>query len=66
MLVIAGRNLTNQLRLVVYPSIYIGFSTSQVVVLDFFHQQSSQMLSFQRLVDFFLESKELKLKATPP
>ena len=67
MLVIDGseiwRNPTNQLRLVVYPNIYIVFSTSQVVVLDFFHQQSSQMLSFQRLVVFFSSTKRIEIES---
>ena len=38
-LLLLMEKILNQLRLVVYPSIYRLFAPSQVVVWDFFHQQ---------------------------
>ena len=38
-LLMVQKSGVHQLRLVVYPIIYEGFYTSQVVVWDFFHQQ---------------------------
>ena len=38
-LLMVQKSVDHQLRLVVYPIIYDGFYTSQVVVLEFVHQQ---------------------------
>ena len=55
-LLMVQKSGVHQLRLAVYPSIYDGFFTSQVVVWDFFHQQYPLKIDGCKLVHFLFRN----------
>ena len=55
-LLMVQKSVDHQLRLVVYPIIYDGFYTSQVVVLDFVHQQHIKQIGYRFCRGFLNEA----------